>query len=51
MNIKNLLLPLGLALLSTWAIQYFIINRYFNPEGMASEWCNPGKALLRLQMH
>ncbi len=32
MNIKNLLLPLGLALVTTWAIQYFVINRYYNPE-------------------
>ncbi len=28
MELKNFLLPLSLALLTTWAIQYFIINRY-----------------------
>lgn len=44
MNIKNLLLPLGLALLSTWAIQYFIINRYFNPEGTSSGAVQSGQS-------
>lgn len=32
MNIKNLLLPLTLALVTTYAIQYFVINRYYSPD-------------------
>lgn len=28
MNIKNFLVPLALALITTWAIQYFIFNRF-----------------------
>ena len=34
MNIKNFLLPMSLALLTTWAIQYFVVNKYF---GMGSD--------------
>lgn len=32
MNIKDFLLPLTLALLTTWAVQYFIFNRNTNSE-------------------
>lgn len=28
---------MGLALLTTWAIQYFVINRYFDPQGASGE--------------
>lgn len=35
MNIKNLLLPLSLALLTMWAIQYFVVNRYMGTESNA----------------
>lgn len=35
MNIKNLLLSLSLALLTTWAIQYFVINRYYGTDNSA----------------
>ena len=33
MNLKELIVPLGLVLFTTWAVQYFILNRYAsNPE-------------------
>ncbi len=35
MNIKDLLLPLGLALLTTWAIQYFFLNRQAGPSAQS----------------
>lgn len=35
MNIKSLLLPLSLAFLTTWAIQYFIVNRYVGTDAGA----------------
>ena len=51
MNIKDLLLPLGLALLTTWAIQYFFLQRYTGPEAQtdaasfvaptSQQECNP----------
>ena len=31
MNFKQMILPLGLALATTWAIQYFVINRFMGP--------------------
>lgn len=31
MSIKNILMPFALALISTWAIQHFVINRFFSP--------------------
>ena len=32
MNIKNYIIPLTLGLITTWAIQYFVINRYFGTQ-------------------
>ena len=42
MNMRDFLLPLTLALLTTWAVQYFIFNR---TQSHLRGPCNPAKRL------
>lgn len=37
MNIRNFIVPLTLALITTWVIQYFVINPYLSPSNAQGE--------------